>query len=210
VPTESQTINKDGLSQDVLAYIEGLEGENATLAEALDVATDELVKASTATDSETDDDADEVIKGLTPEIAEIVKGIVAPLQAENATLTETINGERDIRLTAEQIEKAASFGFGDSTELGPVLKSVMQNCGTDVYDTLVKSLNAASEQIKQAALFTEVGSTAAGTPTTNIGKAASLDAACADLIAKGTATNKTDALRHLARTSPDLFISEGA
>lgn len=210
MPNSNQTIiNKDGLSQDVLDYIEGLEGENTTLAEALDEATDSLVKSANATVAPETDNDDDLIKGLAPEIAEIVKGIIAPLQEKNQMLTETIDGERDIRLTAEQIEKAASFGFGDSTELGPVLKSVMQNCGTEVYETLVKSFSAASEQIKQAGIFDEVGSSAPGSSVSNIGKSANLDAACADLISKGTVASKSDALRHLARTSPDLF-TEGA
>lgn len=204
----TQTINKDGLSEDVLAYIEGLEGENVTLAEALDEATDELLKAASGkTDDTAGETDDEVIKGLAPEVAELVKGLIDPIRQENEALKKSIDGERDIRLTTEQIEKAATLGFGDSTELGMVLKSVMQNCGTDVYDTLVKSLSAASEQVKQAGLFRESGSTASGTPD---GTAAALNAAVDGLVSKGDGMTRSEAMRQLARTSPELFRSEGA
>lgn len=208
MPTQPQTINKDGLGQDVLDYIESLEGENTTLAEALDVATDELNKVASSNDD--DDTDDDVTKGLDPEIAELVKGIIAPLQETITKQAETIDGERDIRLTVEQIDKAASFGIGDPTELGPVLKSVMQNCGSDVYDTLTKALTAAGEQVKASGLFGEAGSSQPGSPSDSIGKAAELTAAVDDLIAKGTVTTKSDAMRHLARTNPALFTPEGA
>ena len=208
MPTETQTtISKDGLSEEVLDYIDGLEGENNTLAKALDEATDELIKADDSTDDDFDDD--DVTKGLDPEVADLVKGILAPVQAENAELRETIDGERDIRLTTEQIEKAAAFGFGDSTELGEVMKSVMQNCGTDIYDTLVKSFSAASEQIKDSALFDEVGSDQRGVPNNDVSKAASLNEAADELVSKGTAKTRVEAIRQLVATSPDLFTTEG-
>lgn len=200
-----QTISKDGLSQDVLDYIEGLEGENNTLAEALDEATDALAKAA-ETDPDTNDDPKaEVLKGLPEDIAEIVKGIVAPLQAENEQLRSEVAGEKDIRLTAEQIAKAASFGFGDTAELGEVLKHVNAECGADVYEKLVKNLDAAKNQIEESKLFSEHGSTGEGMPTEGIAKAASLNEAAAELVSKGTSKSMSDALRHLANTRPELF-----
>ena len=203
----TQTINKDGLSQDVLDYIEGLEGENDNLAKALDEATDELVK-SAETDLN-DTSVDDVTKGLPDEVAAIVKGIMDPIVAENKTLRETVDGERDIRLTAEQIAKAGTFGFGDTAELGEVLKSVNAACGADIYEKLTKNLDAASAIIKESGMFIETGSTAEGIPSSDIAKASSLNAAAAEMISKGTATTTSDALRKLAVSNPDLFTPEG-
>lgn len=209
--TTKQTISKDGLSPEQIAYVEQLETENDSLANALDEATTALEKAATnpsTGDGSHDENEDDITKGLPEEVATLVKGILAPIQAENASLRETIDGERDIRLTAEQIEKANAYGFGDSTELGEVLKSVMQNCGTEVYGKLIKSLDAAAEQIKQGKLFSETGSDAKGPSTDAVSKAADLNTAADEIVKSGRASNRSGAMRILVSERPELFNAE--
>lgn len=205
MPNQTQTINKDGLPQDVLDYIDGLEGENQELASALDVASQELAKGMTH-DEDDDDDFEEVIKGLPDEVVDIIKGLestVAEQAKELKTQAEIIDGERDIRLTAEQVAKAAELKLGEPTKLAQILKSVAANCGQETYDSLWGVLSGASEQIEKSGLFNERGSDQDGpldSPQVELQRLAE------ENIAKGMST--VDAYRNAVRDNPHLYTQK--
>jgi len=207
VSTDNQTI-KDGLSKDVLDYIESLEGENEELASALDVASQELAKGMTHDEDSDDDDFEEVIKSLPDEVVDVIKGLETTVAEQAKALqsqAEIIDGERDIRLTAEQVAKAADLHLGEPTEIAQILKSVMTNCGQETYESLFGVLSSASEQIEKSGLFNERGSDQDGpldNPQTELQRLAE------ENIAKGMST--VDAYRMAVRENPDLYVRKEA
>ena len=207
------TIDKSGLSPEVLAYVEGLESQNAELAETLTKANDllETLDADTNDDDTDDDggDVDDLLKSADPKLAEIVKSAQAAAQAAEARAAEAekiAKGERDIRATAEFVSKAAGLqNLGaDAAKLGVALKDVIEKCGQDTHDTLWAVITGANEQIGKSGLFGEAGSSAqitkADTSSSEIIKRANA------LVTAGTATDFSAAVAQVVAADPSLYI----
>jgi hypothetical protein len=208
VPTT--TITKDGLSAEVVAYIEGLEGENNDLADALDEATEALTKAAAGDPDDDDEDGDElddedlVQKGVDPEIVEMIKGV----KAENEALRARIDADAAAASLAAQTTIAKSFGIGEIDPLAKALHDVNANCDTESYDTITKALTAARTAVDEAVAMNPSGSAADDDRSDDISKAATIADAARELIEKGTAKSQSDAMRQLINTRPELFSQE--
>lgn len=157
----TQEIDLDALPEDVRAYITEMEdvveqalaalgdddGDEDGADEDADEREPELVGKS----------ADEILKA-NPELAAIVKS--ANERAENAEAIA--KAERDRRVEHEMIEKAAALPMiGDRDELASVLRKLYETA-PDEAATVEKMLRTANAQLKESALYSEVGKSSPG------------------------------------------------
>lgn len=208
----TNTINKDGLAPEVLAYIDSLESENSTLASTLDEATDTLTKANTrieeleSSESEETEGDEDVLKSADPKLVALVKSLQEDKAASEAKLSDALaiaKGERDQRVEKEFISKAADFKVAtDATALGKALKDISENCSEDSYKTVEAVLKAAGEQVEKGALFEESGSRGSdSTPKAND----AIDTAAKALIEKGEAKTYSEAVAKAVKNDPSLY-----
>ena len=209
-------IAKDGLAPEVVAYIDGLEAENDTLAAQVEKSETDLA----------DKDAEIVVKSdeitglkdtlsksapLDPAAAEkdllskadpVLRGIIEKAQKTAAEATEIAKAERDVRLTAEYISKAAALPMiNESTEgLAGLLRRAADVLTVEDNAALSTVLKAANEQIAKSNLFASLGS---GGAETTISK--SVTAQAQELMKADSSLTKAQAEAKVYDTNPDLF-----
>lgn len=207
------TIDKSGLSPEVQAYIDGLEGQNADLAKTLGEATD-TIEALSKSDDETEDDDDTnedvetLLKSADPRLAEIVKS--AQAQAALATkaaeeATKIAKSERDTRQIAESVAKAASLDSigADSAKLGLALKTIVEKAGQEAHDVVWAALTSANEVAKTANVLGEVGTGGEGRATDDASSEITKRANA--MIAKGEAKTYGEAVAAVVAADPNLY-----
>lgn len=161
----TQEIDLDALPEDVRQYITEMEDvvEQALAAlgddgdEDEDEGSDsekELVGVGKAAPAPS---VDEILKS-NPELAAIVKS--ANERAENAEAIA--KAERDRRVEHEMIEKAAALPMiGAKDELAAVLRKLYETVPEEAA-TVEKMLRTANAQLKESALYSEVGKSSPG------------------------------------------------
>lgn len=208
MPKEA-TIDKSGLTPEVLSFIESLEGERDQLATALGEATDLLEKAHNESDpdDEEGDDEDELLKSADPKLVALVKSAQAEAKAANAAAAkaeEIAKAERDVRVVAEHVSKASSLNIGsDNAKLGLALKDIVEKCGKETYETVWGTLTAASEAITKSGLLKEKGSSLSS--DINDGPTAEITKRAEAMIANGTAKTMPEAIAKTVAADPSLY-----
>lgn len=205
-------IDKSGLSPEVLAYIEGLEGENIELAETLEKTASALEEATEESDDDTNDegtdDVDSLLKSADPKLAAIVKSFQtqATEASQRAAAAEAIaKGERDTRVVSEMVAKAAGLeALGtDSAKLGMALKDIVEKCGQEVHDTIWTVLSGANEVAKTGKVLGEIGTSA--TVTKSDDSSSEISKRANALIAKGEAKDFNTAVSLVVAADPSLY-----
>lgn len=136
-------------------------------------------------------------------IAKAAEERIAKAEQKNEELAKALFAERDIRRTAEFVEKADSkYGnLGDKTEVGSVLKQ-LDDVGGDVAAAVLKLLDVAEERIAKSSLFDEVGSP--GVPAS--GARTQMDLAAQEVLAKSEGKlTKEQAFVEALRSNPGLY-----
>lgn len=110
-------------------------------------ATFDALLAKSCSDSQPQDDQDDIYKGLHPAV-----------KAELEHLRKAVNAQEDREL--ETVAKKYEVIGKKPEELIPVLKSLK---GTSAYDEMISVMDAAVDAVEKSALFTEIGKTGHGT-----------------------------------------------
>lgn len=96
------------------------------------------------------------------EIKKAVDAAIEKEQIEKAEIKKKLDEERDVRITKEFVEKAATMpSLGKATDVGPILKEISQKA-PEAFAKLDPLLKALDERIKQGELFAEIGKSNTG------------------------------------------------
>lgn len=207
-----QTINKDDLDPEVVAYIEGLEDTVDELTEKV-TKSDEKVAATEAKVTELqgqiekmvpkDDDADaEIQKSLLEKADPALRALIEKSQKEAEEATSIAKAEREQRLQKEFISKAESLPMisEKKDDLATVLRKAY-DLGGEEYGKQVESLlTAANTQIAKGNLFSIRGSGGGQTTVT-----ASVESAVAEIMKGDPSLTKEQAEVRAYETNPALF-----
>lgn len=197
-------ISKDDLDPTVVAYIEGLEGENETLAKAVEDAEAENAELQSQIEKmvPAESTPEDIEKAA---LAKADPAVVALIQKQEQRLAEAeaiAKAERDTRLDREFISKAEQMPMltEDPASFGPVLRRIAENLSAEdaaAVDTVLKAANA---QIAAGNLFSTVGVTGA---TTTVAKAA--EAKAAEIKKADPTLTDEQALAKAYETDPGLL-----
>lgn len=108
--------------------------------------------------------AEEVSKELKGKVETLEKALESSDKRFKEAM-EALQKEREERKTKEFVSKAESLvsNLGvEKEKLGLALKAVSENCPAEVYATLEQVLSAANKAVEKSGLFSEVGSSQAG------------------------------------------------
>ena len=96
------------------------------------------------------------------EIKKAVDAAIEKEQIEKAEIKKKLDEERDVRITKEFIEKAATMpSLGSASDVGPILKEISQKA-PEAFGKLDPILKALDERVKQGELFAEIGKSNTG------------------------------------------------
>lgn len=154
----TEEISKDDLPQEVVDYIEALEGTIDSLMEGDDDGDDGVDVGKS------DPDVDEILKA-NPALQEIVKAA-----NERAEAAEAIaKAERAERVRRDMISKADSLVMiSDNKEDLATLLGALYEKAPEEAEQVEKLFRAADEQIRKSDLFKEIGKSSVGTSTSSV------------------------------------------
>lgn len=128
-----------------------LEGDVAAATARAEAAEQALAKAK-----EPVKEPEDVLKGLSPEAA----AAVAKIRSENEALAARVEKVEGERSREQMIRKCADFkALGPAEDLAALLLPISKQLPKAEYDDLCKRMKAWDEQIRQSALFKEIGRT---------------------------------------------------
>lgn len=155
VQDQDQEIEKEGLPEEAVAYIEVLEETNGELRKQLDDLKVQVEQLNAAMEDDDDEEGDEdLLKSADPALVAMVKGL-----QDRAEAAEIIaKAERDHRLNQEFIAKAAEYDKLPTSpaEFGPVLKAMADKLDDQTMDAVTTLLRAANALIGEGN-FQEIG-----------------------------------------------------
>ena len=152
-------------------------------------------------------DDEDVLKGASPEVREIVEKSRQDAASANAKATaasEAIEKLNDEAIEKAFVEEARGFGniAGDPKVLGPVMKRLSQNKGTpedmDALRVVLKAANAAAKPLLRVVGSNERGGKGSASEE--------IQAKVSEVIAKGKDVKYADALDVVARENPGLWV----
>jgi hypothetical protein len=193
---------------DMEKLAKGLEAAEASIASL----TDKLEKAATENaglkaelaKAKGGDDADDVLKGLSP----AARDLVQKAQADAAAATSQVAKMQEQQDTGVFIAKAA--GLSDALvvkadELGPILYRIEKGSTTTAdREKLEAVLKAANEAVRQSKHFAEVGKSSAGVPGDGTAHAA-LAAAAAEIQKANPALSEAVAFTKAIQANPQVY-----
>jgi len=150
---------------------------------------------------------DDILKGLAPEVREIVEKSRQEAASANAKATaasEAIEKLNDDAIEKAFVEEARGFGniAGDPKVLGPVMKRLSQNKSTpedmDALRVVLKAANAAAKPLLRVVGSNERGGKGSASEE--------IQAKVSEVIAKGKDVKYADALDVVARENPGLWV----
>jgi len=122
------------------------------------------------------------------EMSDVAKVELAKRDTEIAELRKSFTAERDIRLTAEFVQKAADYtNICEPKTLGPVLKRASESMTDADYQVLTKVLEQSQRIAKASAIFTEIGKKATGGDSSD--PADQIEVIAKRLVSEGAASN---------------------
>lgn len=194
-------ISKDGLSEEVVAYIEGLE---KSVDEMIEVLEDQIEDPD-GDEGENGDEGAEGEEEEEPSDDDLSKS--APItKAEHLALIHRVNKaeaiakeERDNRRRHEAIAKAETLAVGETAEIASLLMD-LEDAGDGLADRVEKALRAASAQVQKSGLFAEVGSSNGALTTTS-----SLDTAVETLVKSDPTLSPEAAMAAAIEANPSLY-----
>lgn len=182
---DAMTIDKSKLPEDARPYVDQLEKRIAELEQ-------ELAKAKGQA-AQTDD---ELLKSLPEPLRKRLEE--AERRAKEAE--ELAKAEREARLQREYIEKARAYSnVGKPEDLAVMLRKAY-DIDEEFGKQLETVLRAANERISQGALFAEVGKGGPGAGSAE----AEIEAKAVEMVAKGLAKSKAEAVAKVVELYPDL------
>lgn len=156
---QQETINKDDLPDEVVAYIDMLEDAVETLLDDDGDDADDVQKNEG--DDDNDDEQDDALLKADPAIIEAISKADARAAAAEARAEEAekiAKAERQRREKDEAISKAESLVMiSDSKEDLAELLLALRDKAPDEAEKVEKLFRAANEQIAKGNLFTEIG-----------------------------------------------------
>lgn len=201
------TISKDDLAPEVVAYIEGLEAEVEDLSKSVDDLTTEKTTLTEALKKAEDEGTivkseEEQRKALLEKADPAVRALIEKAEKDAEEAAKIAKAERDARLDREFISKAEAMPMlsEDKTALGGLLRRISEALTTEDAEAVTKVLTAANAQIEKGNLFTEFGS--GGAPTT-VSK--SVESAAEELRKQDPTLTIEQAQAKVYETNPDLL-----
>ena len=193
-------ISKDGLSEEVVAYIEGLEKSVDEMIEILEEENDpEGDESSEEETSEEEEEEEEEEEADLEKSAKISKAEHLALIERVKKAEEIAKTERDNRRRHEAIAKAESLNVGETAEIASLLMD-LEEAGGDLAPRVEKALGVAAAQVSKSGLFAEVG-TSGGVLTTTTG----LDAAVESLTKSDPTMSPEAAMAAAIEANPSLY-----
>lgn len=202
-------ISKDDLAPEVVAYIEGLETDNADLTKSLEEAetTTETLKA----DLKKAEDSGLIVKSEAEQFEALLEKadpavrVLLKKQADDLAAAQKIaKEERDERISKEFVSKAATMPMlaEKTDEFGALLHKAADALPAEDFAALEAVLKTANEQIAQGNLFAEIGK--AGSTTMS----ASVEAAASEIQKAEPTLTREQAIAKAYETNSDLLAAD--
>lgn len=191
---------KDGLSQEVLDYIESLETVNKELTDEVDSLTETVEKLEK--DSLVSKSEDELQKELLEKADPAVRALIEKQEAKLKEASEIAKAERDARLDREFLSKAEAMPMlsTEKTALGGLLRRISDALSAEDVAEVEKILRSANDHIAKSNLFNEFGM---GGSETTVSK--SVDGMAQEIIKANPDLTIDQAREKVYQNNPDLF-----
>lgn len=210
--TMPDSISKDGLAPEVVAYIDALEAEADTLAAQIEKAEADLaakddeitgLRDTLSKSAPKDEESAEAIQqALLAKADPAVRSLIEKAQADAKRAEEVAKAERDARLQREFIAKAETLPMvsEDKGALAGLLRRMAEALTPEDNAAVEKILKAANDQIATSGLFSEFGT---GGGETTISK--SVEAAANEIMKADPSLTRDQAMAKVYEQNPDLF-----